>query len=1076
MPISHAAGAGDGPSGAHRGGPGPGADPVETRAPSGLHPLLMQPALAQIGIDGTAAHDAAAGSPRFTTGDLLGVGTTGEVFTVTDRNLERAVAVKIIPPQLRGDREAISHLIDEARITASLAHPNVLPVYDLDLDRNGRAYFSMKRIEGRSLGDAIGQSSQTARDPWIATPNAVVTIFIGVAQALAYAHRRGIVHQDIKPENIMLGEYGEVLVVDWGSAERLSPEVRPRLYGTPLYMSPEQARSESVDRRSDVYCLGATLLHVLLLRLPMWSEDVDIFWRRKRLGTFDAITPQERRLAPAALLSITLKALSPMPDDRYADAGAMLTDLQAYQAGLAVSAHHDSLRERWLRFHRRYGRQLWLAVAAVALLAILLGVIVHERLTEQASWGQPVVADDFADAGSMAHWLPLSGRFARSPGEIVSQVDQDSQLFYDRKFVGATAIEYDAEILPGSPPCDLSAVWASTLTFDAAHTKVLSTGPIYYFQFGANDDSFTLLSSLLSGSSGKRPLSYSPLRVAVGRTYHVRAEVADNRLQLSVDGQVVCTWTQPFAFSSGYFGLYAFYKGKAFRHVRIYSRGVPQKVSATAIGDSYVQNGLLEEAATQYEWVSRSQPDTAVGREAIYKDGICRYQQKAYDEAFRIWQPLRHDPTYGPLITLEDIDALTRSGTTADVIQAMQSCAETASADILRRLALAWGDYANTRINAGDINDQKALLAFHDRYLSDQLEMDTIAAQLLFDQGRYQDVLTRFPQQRSMCASSLQAMQLYWRLHDEYPEQVWPVAIASFYLGYSNDFSLSQQRFFGCVALGEEGRFDEGRARAFGMPNQAANMYAMQGRFTEALALVPKMDADRARILCLAGRSAEVRPFPDVRIFADLADGHPEPWASQFRDRYNVMARDLVAFRRWRDGDHHLPLPAFEPITDQDYTASLRNTFVAFAVPLMQQLAGDAGALQRSCTVVAAERRWWDRQRLYYQAQYLLGNIDDATYLQHPWRYYAPAELLLMKAIHAEDHGEPATAVANYRAWLALPEWQRDDFPSATWNEFAAWRIASLSAPPQVQVQVQVQVQEMQKVEKVPKLEKVKAP
>ena len=188
-----------------------------------------------------------------------------------------------MPPEHRGDGEAISHLIREARITASLAHPNVLPVYDLDLDGTGRAYFSMKKIEGRSLGDILLQSTMAQRDALIATSNQVVTIFIGITQALAYAHQRNIVHQDIKPENIMLGDFGEVLVVDWGSAERLEPGVVPRLYGTPLYMSPEQSRREAVDERSDVYCVGSTLLHVLLLRLPMWSENVDFFGKRNVL-------------------------------------------------------------------------------------------------------------------------------------------------------------------------------------------------------------------------------------------------------------------------------------------------------------------------------------------------------------------------------------------------------------------------------------------------------------------------------------------------------------------------------------------------------------------------------------------------------------------------------------------------------------------------------------------------------------------------------------------------------------------------------------------------------------------------
>ncbi|MBA2481857.1 MAG: serine/threonine protein kinase [Planctomycetes bacterium] len=180
---------------------------------------------------------------RFAVEHLLGAGATGRVYAVLDRNLDRSIAAKMLNAQPRNaDAESISHFIDEARITASLQHPNVLPVYELDVDERGSVFFTTRRIEGRSLGEELNLSTPANRSARIATFNDIVSLFIAVGHALAYAHHRGIIHQDIKPDNIMLGEFGEVLLVDWGSAARLdgSPV---RLYGTPLYMRVHESRT-----------------------------------------------------------------------------------------------------------------------------------------------------------------------------------------------------------------------------------------------------------------------------------------------------------------------------------------------------------------------------------------------------------------------------------------------------------------------------------------------------------------------------------------------------------------------------------------------------------------------------------------------------------------------------------------------------------------------------------------------------------------------------------------------------------------------------------------------------------------
>ncbi len=261
-------------------------------------PMLAHPSLAtrlsHLGLAGDGPSES-----RFVVEGVLGQGATARVYAVLDRNLARAVAVKFLGDgERRSSVDDIASFIKEAQITASLEHPNVLPVHELDVNETGQVYFSTKRIEGRSLGALIEQSAVGRRAAAIADFNAVVNIFVGVCQALAYAHTNRIVHQDVKPDNIMVGNFGEVLLVDWGSAARMQAGERPRLYGTPLYMSPEQARGEGVDERSDVYCLGATLFHTLVLRHPTWCDNVDEFWRMKRAGILRRPDAAEQAAVP----------------------------------------------------------------------------------------------------------------------------------------------------------------------------------------------------------------------------------------------------------------------------------------------------------------------------------------------------------------------------------------------------------------------------------------------------------------------------------------------------------------------------------------------------------------------------------------------------------------------------------------------------------------------------------------------------------------------------------------------------------------------------------------------------------
>jgi tRNA A-37 threonylcarbamoyl transferase component Bud32 len=275
---------------------------------------------------------------RFTVTGRLGGGGGGEVHSVTDHHLEREVALKVMRDPRPGSATAVARFIDEARLTARLEHPNILPVHDLACDASGRWFFAMRKASGRTLADAIADAERGEPGDVMSTFANRVDVMSRVCEAVAYAHNRGVIHRDLKPSNILLGEFGEVIVIDWGTARDLRKENTEvaQIIGTPLYMSPEQARGEPADQRSDVYCLGATFFTLLTLKKPVQVDcSREEFWLAKIQGKL----PEAPAGVPPALVEIAFKAMAPEPDARYQRVEELRDALrvwQGHQASIAL--------------------------------------------------------------------------------------------------------------------------------------------------------------------------------------------------------------------------------------------------------------------------------------------------------------------------------------------------------------------------------------------------------------------------------------------------------------------------------------------------------------------------------------------------------------------------------------------------------------------------------------------------------------------------------------------------------------------------------------------------------------------
>ena len=293
--------------------------------------------------------------------ERLGEGGMGAVYLARDRELQREVALKVLrtPEPDAGER---ARILREARILASLEHPGIVPVHDVGVLADERVFYVMKRVRGERLDDYAHRGRSRAD---------LLRVFRQVCDAVAFAHAAGVIHRDLKPQNIMLGAFGEVLVLDWGVAKvrhdrapvtfassrathDATDTVTGTAMGTPGYMAPEQmSGSASVDERVDVYGLGGILVFLLTGNHP---PNADL----------------SRSELPPALRAVCDRARALDPADRYRSASELAADIGNYLDALPVSAHQEHIGQRLRRLALRHRTALLLLLAYLVMRVALL--------------------------------------------------------------------------------------------------------------------------------------------------------------------------------------------------------------------------------------------------------------------------------------------------------------------------------------------------------------------------------------------------------------------------------------------------------------------------------------------------------------------------------------------------------------------------------------------------------------------------------------------------------------------------------------------------------------------------------
>jgi serine/threonine-protein kinase len=464
----------------------------------------------------------------------------GEVFVANDEELNREVALKEIQPEHAVHPEHRARFLVEAEITGNLEHPGIVPVYGLGCYADGRPYYAMRFIKGDSLQEAIRRFHSAEDGPRAQRERSLALRellgrFVDVCQAIAYAHSRGVLHRDLKPGNIMLGSFGETLVVDWGLAKAtaatsvvspaqeahpVAPAEMPTMaaplkplgesvmatpapsvaargqasdapltprsatpkdmgtqvgqaIGTPAYMSPEQASGQldQVGPASDVYSLGATLYHLLTGRPPFEGSELPLLLSQVKSGALRR--PRSLNQAvPAALEAICLKAMAKTPAERYAGAQDLAADVERWLADEPVHAYHEPWTVRARRWLSRH--RVATASAAVAVLMAFVGLCIIAVLTRAAAVKQRELREQETAAKEEAnHNLVLAQAAERE--EIRQQ-----RLAQARLEKGVEAIERMVNRVTGEQ-------WANRPELERERREALEDAIVFFKELGSEE-------------------------------------------------------------------------------------------------------------------------------------------------------------------------------------------------------------------------------------------------------------------------------------------------------------------------------------------------------------------------------------------------------------------------------------------------------------------------------------------------------------------------------------------------------------------------------------------------------------
>ncbi|MDD3118610.1 MAG: serine/threonine protein kinase [Victivallales bacterium] len=329
--------------------------------------------------------------------NLFAEGGFGKIFRAKDRALERTVIIKSLRKEYVDDKASVEKFIAEAKLSAQLDHPTIVPLYSLDTDDDHGLHLAMKYIDGITMKEFLtrlkvkynlNRITQNMEREFLRTR---LEFFLRVCQSIEYSHSREVVHGDLKPENIMLGAYGEVYVMDWGTAAAPGTSRKGSVEGTPGYLAPEMLNTGVVDRSGDVFSLGMILFELATLRRGVDGDNIREITAKIRSGIFEPVRhyiPELNIQAP--LKAIIYKAIEVDPEHRYPDVRSLAEDVRRYMFHEEISAKPDNLIMKLLRlmYHHRLKTFALFGLFLLACTGVVAYSLYRENLITREAGGK----------------------------------------------------------------------------------------------------------------------------------------------------------------------------------------------------------------------------------------------------------------------------------------------------------------------------------------------------------------------------------------------------------------------------------------------------------------------------------------------------------------------------------------------------------------------------------------------------------------------------------------------------------------------------------------------------------------
>jgi len=569
----------------------------------------------------------------------IGSGGMAVVYRARDIELDRVVALKVLPHTVNRDDRFVSRFLSEARTIARLAHPNIVQVHDIGQD-GGAWYISMELIPGINLAEYLQQEKPDLERS--------VQIAMKIAEAIAYTHQHGVMHRDLKPSNVLMRE-DQPVVIDFGLAKDTMLQGGSlmtqdgEMVGSPAYMSPEQADGSGIDQTTDICSLGILLYELIAFKNPYLDPRS---LHQTVLNVLAAEPVPLRELCPwldKNLGAVVAKAMAKERSDRYASMGDFARDLKAWLSGAPVSAKPLGKREQLWLYTRKKRKYAW--VAAIPLVLAIGGYVfylVQEHLSH-TPWA-PYAEENFSSPSPQISFESFDLQGTRSApllqpseswkvreGALVGSSKGISFARSKQDFLGNIRVEFEVQGLDGTNH-DFN-------VFLQGETPATSLR-YYLGQWG------TQRCGIDPNGKAYKWLTHQQALEA-GRSYKVAVERDGQTLRMFLDGKLVDETIRvlPPIRSGGFrLGFFLWNGSVSIRNVKVWRRTVALQASPTVVADAFLDEGFQDHAINAYQAVIQSYPTHQMAQEAQLKMGAVMLSRNQIKQALDVFENVLRDP------------------------------------------------------------------------------------------------------------------------------------------------------------------------------------------------------------------------------------------------------------------------------------------------------------------------------------------------------------------------------------------------------------------------------------------------